>query len=427
MCPHPKTGSLPHALCTALASHAPIISRDYDEAMTSGPAASTSSSPRPDTPTGRVLVVSTGRDRGSLAAVRALHRAGWTVGVGTPGGRGMLASTSACTRAHAVERPRGDGLAFIDGVRSAVSEGNYDVVFGAGDDWMAALSLYRDHLDAQIAHPSWDAVVAALDKVSLSRAASAVGLDVPRTEPATADVIASWDGPVVVKSRSHWQPGQSHPLRIEARRFPDIRSAQERMEHLRSHGIEPILQAPVDGRLMALIGLFYDGRLDGRVQQVSPRIWPTPTGVSARAETVPVDDQLAARAERLLERLGWEGLVELQFLQDASGTAHLIDLNGRFYGSMALAETARPGIAHSWAQRTLGHSSETLADGRSGHRYSWAAADLRRAWVERRGGLLRDAADTVRWAATARHSVWDWTDLGPTLRLVGERLRPGIR
>ncbi|MDD9205131.1 hypothetical protein PU560_01460, partial [Georgenia sp. 10Sc9-8] len=44
----------------------------------------------------------------------------------------------------------------------------------------------------------------------------------------------------------------------------------------------------------------------------------------------------------------------------------------------------------------------------------------------RRGGLLADVADTLRWSRGARHSVWDRRDLGPTWHLATGRLRrPG--
>lgn len=370
----------------------------------------------------RALIVSTGRDRGSLAAVRALDRAGWYVGVGTPDGHGMLTATRACARRHDVPRPRGDGSAFVDGVRRAVTEGSYGIVFGAGDDWMAALAAYREDIPAPVAHPPTPAVNAGLDKLALTRAAHGAGIDAPRTEPVNAETLAAWQGPVVIKSRTHWAPDQVRPHRIEARRFPDVGAARERIEHLDRAGAEPVLQQPVEGHLSALIGLFHDGRLDGRVQQVTARLWPTPNGVSTRARTVTVDHDLATRAERLLGSIGWSGLVELQFLRDDADTPHLIDLNGRFYGSMALADAARPGLAHTWALRVLGEPTDPLPDGRAGVRYSWTAGDLRRAAVERRGGLVRDMVDSLRWSKGSHHSVWDLRDLGPTRRLTTERL-----
>lgn len=344
----------------------------------------------------RALIVGTARDRGALAAARALHRAGWHVGVGTPDGRGVLTASKAAARVHEVPRPRGDGAAFVSGVRDAVDAGGYDIVFGSGDDWMAATAYYRAEVPVTVAHPPAEAVFAGLDKLRLTQAARSAGLSAPRTTDATARTVAEWDGPVVVKCREHWSPGLTAPLRIEARVYANADTARPRIDHIAESGARPVLQEPVRGRLGALIGLFHDGRFDGRVQQVTSRLWPTPSGVSSRARTVPVDRQLAEAAARMLGQLGWRGLVELQFLVDETGTAHLIDLNGRFYGSMALAEAARPGLVHTWALRELGEPTARLGDGEPGYRYAWSAGDVRRALAERRGGVVRDLAQTFR-------------------------------
>lgn len=375
----------------------------------------------------RALIVTTGRARGSLAAVRALSDGGWEVGVGTPDGAGMVTASRGCRRRHVIPRPRGDAAGFVDGVERAVDAGGYEVVFGGSDDWMAALATYRDRIPARVAHPPAGTVAAAMDKVELAHRAESAGLRAPRTELATDAALEKWEGPVVVKCRAHWHPGQVHTHRVEARCYETVESAAERVRYLWDAGFEPILQEPVEGRLGALIGLFHDGRLLGRVQQESPRLWPTPSGVSSRARTVPVDEGLATRAASLLADLGWRGLVELQFLTDAGGVAHLIDFNGRFYGSMALANAAGPNLPDAWARQTLGLPLPALEDAQPGARFIWGAGDLRRALDERRGGLARDVLSTLGWAFRARDSVWDRHDPGPARDVVSSRLRRVVR
>lgn len=370
----------------------------------------------------RALIVSTSRDRGALAAARSLCADGWTVGVGTPEGTGMLCTSRAVSARHVVPRPRGDGDAFVGGVRAAVEAGRYDVVFGGGDDWMAALATYRSRIPTTVPHPSPEAVAKALDKVLLAESAGRVGLPAPRTVPATPDALADWDGPVVVKSRAHWSPGQTRPHRIEARLFESVAAARERVDYMEQLGAEPLLQEPIRGQLGALIGFFRDGRLEGRVQQQTPRLWPTPNGASARATTVAVNHALAEKVEALLADIGWWGLVELQFLTDDDGVSHLIDFNGRFFGSIALTNAARPGLADAWGRLALGETVPHLADAPPGFKYAWTAGDLRRARIERRGGLVADVLDTLRWASMSKHSVWDPKDPGPTMHLITSKL-----
>lgn len=384
-------------------------------------AASGDASPGP--PRRRVLIVATGRDRGALAAIRAFRAAGWYVGVGTPDGGGVLGSSRASHASYRVPRPRHDGRDFVEGVRRAALSGSFDLVFGGGDDWMAALSAYREQLPLPVAHPPFDVVETVLDKMRLADHAATVGLASPRTVLATDEALATWDGPVVVKCKEHWAPDQTQSLRIEAKLFATTGDALAQVERIRAAGAQPILQEVVAGTLGALIGVFHEGRLYGRTQQVSTRLWPTPNGASARAYTVPVDEDLSTRVEALLEDLGWHGLVELQFLTGHDGVPHLIDFNGRFFGSLALAESAGEGLVRTWAELALGGPAPTLPDARPGRRYSWLAGDLRRARVERRNGMLRDVVTSLRWALTAQHSTLSLRDPLPSLALARGRVR----
>ncbi|MFF0944291.1 hypothetical protein ACFYE2_08705 [Kocuria sp. CPCC 205300] len=381
----------------------------------------------PDPAPRRALIVGPAGDRGAQAGARALGQAGWTVGIGAPAGPGLLGAARAAAVRHEVPCPRGDGSDFIDGVRRALAEGSYDLVLGAGDDWTAAVSAYRRHIPAAVAHPAPEALAAALDEVGLAERASRAGLDVPRTLPGTDASLAAWEGPVVVGCRTGWVPGRTRPGPFAPELFPDAASAAARVHRIRAAGAEPVLRRPVHGRPGALIGVHHDGRLHGRVQLVTARLSPPPDGVPVRARTVPVDDALAARAEALLRGLGWWGLVELQFVPGEQGRPHLVGLGGRFSGAVALAEAARPGLADAWARLALGRPVPRLPDARSGVRCAWLAGDLRRAVAERRGGLAADVADTLRWGLVARHGVEDPLRPGPDRRPVSRRSAGGDR
>lgn len=125
----------------------------------------------------------------------------------------MVTASRHCRLVHEVPRPRGDGAAFLDGVHRAVEEGGYDVVFGGADDGMAALATYRADVHTAVAHPAGAVVEAALDKIELTERAASAGLDAPRTVLATDEEVRRWGGPVVVKCRTHWFPGQEHRTR----------------------------------------------------------------------------------------------------------------------------------------------------------------------------------------------------------------------
>jgi hypothetical protein len=117
----------------------------------------------------------------------------------------------------------------------------------------------------------------------------------------------------------------------------------------------------------------------------------------------------------------------VQFQRSNTGELFLIDLNGRFYGSMALAVGAGPNLPAVWAALATGRRPPLIPDPWTGTRYHRLEVDLRRALSERRGGLVRDVADCLRYAAGAQHGLWDLRDPAPAVRYSGTLALRGLR
>jgi predicted ATP-grasp superfamily ATP-dependent carboligase len=375
----------------------------------------------------RALVVEQGWSRGGLAAVRALASAGWAVGVAAPDSRGLALWSRRCYRTHQVPPLHRSVDAFVEGVAQAVRVGGYDVVFGSGEAEVLALSAARDALGARFPHGPHTSVLRALDKVELSADATAVGIAVPEVVPVEA--VPDEATPVVVKARLHARPEvPGAPPRIDTTVAVGRTAARRKVEAIRALGGEPQVQLFHSGRLTAYAavrGRSGQGIVADSWQHAS-RIWPPDAGASSRAETVRGDEELTRRAEALLDRLDWFGLAELQFLAGDDGVHRLIDLNGRFYGSLSLAVAAGANLPAVWADLAVGRPAGPRVRAVPGVRYQWGTADARRALTERRGGLLADVAATVGYGIRARHSVLDLADPGPALaRLLGPAKVPG--
>jgi predicted ATP-grasp superfamily ATP-dependent carboligase len=56
-----------------------------------------------------------------------------------------------------------------------------------------------------------------------------------------------------------------------------------------------------------------------------------------------------AGVARLLADLGWSGVANVQFVRAPGGRPRLIDLNGRLYGSLALAYATGVNVPDLWA------------------------------------------------------------------------------
>jgi predicted ATP-grasp superfamily ATP-dependent carboligase len=363
----------------------------------------------------RALIVGSEFARGSLAAVRALAGAEWIVGIGSPQRRGLASRSRHAHRWHEIPPPEDDPKAFLKATNAAIVDGGYEVVFGSGDAEILALSEARKSLRAIFPYAPHDSLIAALDKQELMHAATSAGLATPATLGGTNGAIEELSPPVIVKSRLHWTPEQSSSGRIEAAIARTKSEAVDLVAEVRARGGEPFLQEVVEGDLLAYTALVdEDSKIIADVQQRADRVWPPNSGVSVRAVTEPVDDALREKVRTMLSALGWLGIAQLQFIAPRGDNPRLIDLNGRFYGSMALATAAGPNLPAAWANVATQRPVE-VQEARAGVRYQWFVGDFRRALVERRGGRLADLLSCLPYARGAAHSIWSVGDPGPAL------------
>jgi hypothetical protein len=194
-------------------------------------------------------------------------------------------------------------------------------VLACGDAELLALSRARPRLAALHGPPEPTAVSALVDKAQLAVNAAGAGLRVP------GEAADGW--PLVVKARVHHEPGRASS-RWEVRVVHDAAELREAQARASAAGVDVVVQEHVAGRLIALsLVLDRAGAVVGRSQQVAERIWPVQAGVSARAVTVPVDEELAGRCADLLRAACWTGLAQLQLLDSGDGRPCLIDVNPR--------------------------------------------------------------------------------------------------
>jgi predicted ATP-grasp superfamily ATP-dependent carboligase len=366
----------------------------------------------------RALIV--GRDgfqsRNILAAARGLGAAGWQVGIGSPE-LGLAANSKWVSRWHRVPLPTSDYEGFITGVNRAIGAVGYEVVFAGGDAEVLGLSAGIERIEARVPYPAPEETTRALDKLWLTGIAEEAGIRAPKTAPATPEAIASTHLPIIVKARLHWQPGsQGVPDRVEASLCWDRASAKAAVRRIARAGGKAVLQEVIEGRHTAYVALVDDRhRVIVAHQQDGYGTWPVKVGVWTRAQTRALDTSLDERCRLLLRLLRWRGLVQLQFLVPADGEPRLIDLNGRFYASVGMAVAAGSNLPAYWASVATGRNLSEVRSASPGFRYQWLEGDLLRAVQERRGGLLPDVMETLRYGRGAVPSLWRHDDTRPAL------------
>jgi len=372
-----------------------------------------------------VLIFDDGQAPYVLPVVRAFGRAGWRVGLGSDS-EGQAGRSRWVTARHRVPAPERGLEAFAEAALRAAREGGYAVAFGADDVELLALSSLRETLPCAVPYAPHESVLRSVDKLALAHAAARVGLAGPATVAATAATVAATNLPVIVKSRLHWTPGSTADVRhLLVRVCRDRAEVAGRVAEIAACGGEAILQQHIDGQLIAVSAVVdAEGRVVAWSQQQTLRSSLRRT--SARAETVPLDPVLTGRVADLLTDLGWFGLANLQFLRPPGGQPHLIDFNGRIYGSIALAIAAGANLPVLWAQLALGQRPTEPIVARPGVRFQELESDLRRARVERRAGILDDVLDTVAYAPRAAHGCLSVTDPWPAAYRLGQLFQGAV-
>ena len=114
-------------------------------------------------------------------------------------------------------------------------------------------------------------------------------------------------------------------------------------------GRYPLVQAFCPGYGLGHMIFVDRGEVLLRLQHRRISEWPPEGGASTVCETLPLslNVELFAKSEALLRRIGWEGPAMVEYRLDPStGRAALMEINGRFWGSLPLAYHA--GVPFAW-------------------------------------------------------------------------------
>jgi predicted ATP-grasp superfamily ATP-dependent carboligase len=303
----------------------------------------------------RVLVTG-GEHLGPLAAVRALRRAGHEPWAIVPH-RGAYAARSRAVAGFDVAPDAGlEPAAFLERVRDVCARAGVDAVIAGTEPALVVLSRSPGAVSpALLGVPAAPVVERATSKAALPELARAAGLELPPTRVVAREdapaAAAELGYPVIVKPlRSDVDRGGvlSHGVPVRAAGAAALAAGLAALP-----GDAVVVQPWLDGRLAAVCGVAFEGELVCASHQVARRIWPPRVGISAYAETVPPDRALEQGVSRLVGELGWSGIFQVQFLL-ARGTAFVIDLNPRLYGSLALAIAAGLDLPTIWVELLAG-------------------------------------------------------------------------
>lgn len=328
------------------------------------------------------VLVLDGDERASLAVVRSLVRAGHPVHVAA-GRRRSLAGVSRGASSHALasnalaepERYAAEVAALAVRVKAVlivpVTDASAEAVVGNADLLPAGM---------QLPFASYGIYRAASDKVRVHDLAVANGIGIAESVLVTRKGEAAPSDPALypgyLKPHRSVVGGESR-RKLGVRFVADAEACQRALDKLGADAFPVLVQRRVVGPGEGVFLARWRGRTIARFAHRRLREKPPAGGVSVLRESIAVAPEVLAGCERLLDALGWEGVAMIEGKRDDEcGGWRVMEINGRFWGSLQLAIDAGVDFPRLLVDAVLGRGPEPIPEWREGVRLRWEWGDV---------------------------------------------------
>lgn len=291
------------------------------------------------------ILVTDGDSRAALAVTRSLGRAGHEVVVGSKRIRSLAGSSRYCASRICYPDPDSYGPAFLDFISDYVAHEKIDVLLPVTDITTLIIGAGRNRIPEAcvLPFPDIDTVRTAADKEATMALAERLGVDTPRSITVEAPDDANRFGPglsfpIVIKpfrSRIDTGAGWIYTAVTYAHDEVELGNVLSRLD---PRAFPVMLQEKVIGPGIGIFICAHRGRMLAAFSHRRLREKPPSGGVSVLRESIALDPLALEFSERLLHDLGWTGVAMVEFKQDTrDGRPKLMEINGRFWGSLQLA------------------------------------------------------------------------------------------
>ncbi len=295
-------------------------------------------------------IVLDGSQKSALAVVRSLGRHGISVSVGAERSSGMALHSRYATQRFEYPSPYTDENGFIAEVKKiAIECGNRPVIFAMSDATVTVLFRHQEELReyATLVFPSEEAFEMAFDKAatySLARVSNVPTITTfsPEFSEEVVYLGDTLEYPVVLKPRRSVTRYEGKGVFKTALFVHSKESLIANFTHLKQVlGEAPLIQTLVVGEEYGVEMLAHEGKVFATVVHHRIRSHSPTGGASVLKETLEDGDLrsvLEEYANELVKKLMWSGPIMVEFKVDSdSRTPYLMEINGRFWGSLPLS------------------------------------------------------------------------------------------
>ncbi len=294
-------------------------------------------------PMQRVLILDANQ-RSALAATRALGKYGVQVFTADEFSDTLAANSKYSSNKLCYPSPSKDAGAFIQFLSDTIATHKIDILLPMTDISTELVLKNRSSLgNTCIPFPDFEAYEAASNKYELFKRAQDLDIPIPNTlffetSEHALDASNTFTFPVVIKpfrSRVMRNGKCIHTSVKYAYSVTELKELIAKYDWLRDYPF--MIQEFIHGDGQGIFVLFDHGKLVASFAHKRLREKPPSGGVSVLSKSVSVPKQMLEIAESLLKPLKWHGVAMVEFKVSKEGTPYLMEINGRFWGSLQLA------------------------------------------------------------------------------------------
>ena len=356
----------------------------------------------------KVLVLDADQ-RSALAIIRSLGRHGLEVIAGDHRAHALGAASKYAARSVRYPDPATCPREFINEITAIIERQGLDTIVPATDlTTMLLVSQSNASISGRLVAPPAESYETLTDKARLAELAQQLGIALPVTRiaysaAAAADAARQIGFPIVLKpARSRYLKDQE----VRATRVEIAGSPEALARILRSQNwlgdIPCLVQRFVSGHGAGIFALYDSSRPIAWFAHRRIREKPPTGGVSVLCGSVPVEAVMQSAAAKLLSAAKWRGVAMVEFRVADDGMPYLMEVNGRFWGSLQLAVDCGvdfPWLAHCVAQNLPVPEPQAYAVGK---RLRWLLGDLDSLLITLRGSQMAPGAKRKALAAFLR-------------------------
>jgi predicted ATP-grasp superfamily ATP-dependent carboligase len=291
------------------------------------------------------IYITDGNNRAALAITRSLGKKGHKIFIGEKQFGSLAGASKYCYAVMVYPDPVLASDEFVNVLLKQLKALEIDIVLPVAD--ITTFLILENSTDfstiCKLPFSDYKIVTLAADKNYVMKTARQLGVPTPKTltilhKKDIGNLSVNIPYPVVIKpGRSRiWKDNQWHFTSVSYAN--DENELKAKLNDTDSSEFPILLQQRIYGPGVGVFVCYNKGKLIAKFSHRRLREKPPSGGVSVLRESIAVDPTAGDYAEKLLNALGWHGVAMVEFkVDERNNTPNLMEINGRFWGSLQLA------------------------------------------------------------------------------------------